>query len=184
MSERPERTSHDEESKKAKTTNKRKLIVKNLKITCRTAIPALLMGLAFTCLSSLTAQAQERRGTEGGAIVGLWVVHYTSDFGPEFDTYQQFHSDGLEIESPSFSLGQCMGTWKQTANRSVQLSHVGWIPGGGPNGSVRFVLTEIITVSLDRDSFDGAYDQKFYDADGNLVLEDTGTTHATRISVD
>jgi len=76
-----------------------------------------------------------------------------------------------------------MGTWKQVGARTFKLFHVGWLVGGGPNGSVRFVLTETLTVSLDRNSFDGTYDQKFYDADGNLVLEDTGTTHATRISV-
>ena len=127
---------------------------------------------------------QAGQAAGGPPIVGLWEVHYTSDFGAEFDTYQQWHSDGLEIESPSFSLGQCMGTWKQTAHRGVQLFHVGWLPDGGPNGSVRFVLTELLTVSLNRNSFDGAYDQKFYDADGNLVLEDTGTTHATRLSGD
>jgi hypothetical protein len=78
-----------------------------------------------------------------------------------------------------------MKTWKQIGGRTVKLFHVGWTPGGVPPAptSVRFVLTESLTVSQDRDSFDGTYDQKFYDAGGNLVLEDTGTTHATRISV-
>jgi hypothetical protein len=142
--------------------------------------------LILSCFALSPAVRAQGRPFEGGpGIVGLWVVHYTSDFGPEFDTYQQWHRDGLEIESPSFSLGQCQGTWKQTANRTIQLYHVGWTPGGVPPAptSVRFVLTEVLTVSQDRNSFDGNYDQKFYDADGNLVFEDTGTTHATRISV-
>ena len=45
-----------------------------------------------------------------------------------------------------------------------------------PNGSVRFELRELNTVSVDKNSFDGTYDQKFFDADGNVVFEDMGTT--------
>ena len=118
------------------------------------------------------------------AIVGLWLEHYTSDFGPQFDTYSQWHSDGLEIESPNFSLGQCQGTFRQIGDRTYKLFHVGWLPGGGPNGSVRFELRELNSVSVDKNSFDGTYDQKFFDATGNLVLEDTGRLHGTRLSVD
>jgi hypothetical protein len=55
-------------------------------------------------------------------IVGLWLEHYTSDFGPRFETYSQWHSDGLEIESPNFSLGQCQGTWKQIGARTTSFS--------------------------------------------------------------
>ena len=123
-------------------------------------------------------------------IVGLWQVDYTAScdlpvLPPEFLTYQQFHSDGLEIESPMFSPGECMGIWKQTVNNMVQIYHVGWTPGGTPGHPeiVRFVLTETLTVSLDRNSFDGTYDQPYYDAEGNVIFEDMGTTHATRISV-
>jgi hypothetical protein len=161
--------------------------MKNRKIHYRTAIAALLMALALTCLSSQTAQAarKETAGSQGSPIVGLWDVQYTSNItGPGGETYQQWHSDGLEIESPSFTLGQCMGTWKRISARGVQLFHVGFTVGEPP-GTYRFVLTEPNTVvSLDGNSFDGTYDQKFYDADGNLLFEDTGTVHATRISVD
>jgi hypothetical protein len=76
-----------------------------------------------------------------------------------------------------------MGTWKQMGARTFKLFHVGWQPGGGPNGSVRFELRELNTISRDRNSFDGTYDQKFFDANGNVVLEDIGTIHATRLSV-
>ena len=58
------------------------------------------------------------------------MKHYTSDFGPPFETYAQWHSDGLEIETPNFLTGVCMGTWKQTAGRTFKLFHVGWTPGG------------------------------------------------------
>ena len=49
---------------------------------------------------------------------------------------------------------------------------------------MRFELRELNTVSVDKNSFDGTYDQKFFDAVGNPVLEDTGSLHATRLSVD
>src|SRR5438477_8507741 len=68
-------------------------------------------------------------------------------------------------------------------SRTFTLFHVGWLVGGDPLGSVRFELRELNTVSVDKNSFDGTYDQKFFDANGNLVFEDTGTIHATRLSV-
>jgi hypothetical protein len=162
---------------------KEKLNMKNQNGQYTTTIVALVMALAFTCASSSTVKAEEEREPEGGAIVGLWEEHYTSDFGPQYNTYSQWHSDGLEIESPDFSLGQCQGTFKNIGARTFKLFHVGWLPGGGPNGSVRFELRELNTVSRDRNSFDGTYDQKFFDANGILVMEDTGTIHATRLSV-
>jgi hypothetical protein len=124
--------------------------------------------------------------SDGGApIVGLWNVHYSSTLGgPSFQTYQQFHSDGLEIETPEFAPGVCMGTWKQTtAPRTVKIFHVGFTQGAIP-GTYRFELRELDTVSPDRNTFEGWYDQKFFDKDGNLVLEDKGTLQATRLSVD
>jgi hypothetical protein len=120
-------------------------------------------------------------------IAGLWHEYYTSNVGgPPFETYTQWHSDGLEIETPNFLNGVCMGTWEHTEGRTVKLFHVGWTPGGIPGApqSVRFELRHQNTVSKDGNSFDGTYDQKFFDANGNLVAEDRGTIHATRLSVD
>jgi hypothetical protein len=165
----------------------------NRNINCRTTIPALLIALAFTCISSVTAQVEVagERGPEG-AVVGLWQVHYTSVacdqpvLPPEFFTYQQFHSDGLKIETPIFAPGVCMGAWRQMGHM-VQIHHVGWTPGGIPGFPqiVRFVFTETITVGHDRNSLDGTLQQTFYDAPvgGNVVAQCTATTHATRISV-
>ena len=130
----------------------------------------------------------------GPPIVGLWQVEYTSVacdqpvLPPEFFTYQQFHRDGLEIESPMFSPGQCQGVWSHTPSNTVSIYHVGWTPGGIPGFPqiVRFVFTETITVSADGNTFDGNVDQTFYDApvDGNVVAECTATTHATRLPAD
>jgi hypothetical protein len=145
---------------------------------------ALITAVALACLSSSMVKADDENEREGDAIVGLWQEHYTSNFGPQFDTYSQWHSDGLEIESPSFSLGQCQGTFKRVAARTFKLFHVGWLPGGGPNGSVRFELRVLSTVSRGHNSFNATYDQKFFDANGNLVFEDAGKIHATRLTAD
>ena len=119
-------------------------------------------------------------------IVGLWHESYTNNLRPPFETYSQWHSDGLEIETPNFLNGVCMGTWKQIGARTYQLFHVGWTPGGipGHSNSVRFELREVNTVSVDGNTLDGTYDQKFFDANGNVVFEDMGTIDATRLSVD
>jgi hypothetical protein len=92
-------------------------------------------------------------------IVGLWQVEYTGSceppvLPPDFFTYQQFRSDGLEFES-------------------------------GVPSSVRFVFTETLTVSNDRNNYDGIEDTTFYDAPvgGNAVAHCTFITHGTRISV-
>ena len=87
------------------------------------------------------------------AIAGLWHEYYTSTVGgPPFETYAQWHSDGLEIETPNFTPGVCMGTWEHMEGRTVKLFHVGWTPSGIPPAptSVRFVLRELNTVSVDK----------------------------------
>ena len=158
--------------------------MKNQNKQHRTKFAVFIVAVALACLSSSMAKADDENEGEGASIVGLWQEHYTSNFGPQFDTYSQWHSDGLEIESPSFSLGQCQGTFKQVGARTFKLFHVGWLPGGGPNGSVRFELRVLSTVSRDHNSFNATYDQKFFDANGNLVLEDKGKIHATRLTAD
>lgn len=155
--------------------------MKKLSITFGTIL------LVIGCFAlSPAAKADDEGETEGAAIVGLWHDHFISDFGPRFDTYSQWHSDGLEIETPSFANAVCMGTFKGVGARTFKLFHVGWTPGGIPPAptAVRFELRELNTVSRDHNSFTGTYDQKFFDANGNLVLEDKGKIHSTRLTAD
>jgi len=162
-----------------KQSTKGKSKMKRLSITFGTIL------LVLGCLAfSPMAQAAQ-------PVVGLWQVEYTGAceppvLPPGFFTYQQFHSDGIEIETPMFAPGVCMGTWKQMGHM-VQIYHVGWTPGGVPGAptSVRFVFTETLIVSRDRNSYEGTVDQTFYDAPvgGNVVAHCTSTTHAARISV-
>jgi hypothetical protein len=165
---------------------KRKLTMKKLNIIFGTIL------LALGCFWLSSAVKADPRPA-GPPIVGLWQVEYTNVacdqlvLPPDFFTYQQFHRDGLEIESPMFSPGQCQGVWEHTPSNTVSIYHVGWTPGGVPGFPqiVRFVFTETLTVSADGNSFDGNLDQTFYDAPvgGNAVAHCTSITHGTRISV-
>ena len=145
----------------------------------------ILLVLGCFSLSPAVKTADGARLAAGPPIVGLWDVQYTSNItGPTFHTYDQWHSDGLEFEVNSVAPGaMCQGTWKQTSTRDVQLFHVGFVfsPTGALVGPFR--ESQLITVSLDRNSYDGTYDIKYYDTNGNLLSEDTGTMHATRFSV-
>src|SRR5262249_15154152 len=58
----------------------------------------------------------------------------------------------------------CFQRWLWSATR--------WVGGGSENYS-----------AVGGSSFDGTYDQKFFNANGNQVFEDMSTIHATRLSV-
>jgi hypothetical protein len=133
----------------------------------------------------VAASGSDRTVDGGAPIVGLWDVLYTSSLGaPSYHTHQQFHSDGLEIETPDFGSGVCMGVWAQTTHaRTIKIYHVGFTAGVIP-GTYLFELREMDTISPDRKTFEGWYDQKFFDNDGNLVNEDKGTLQGKRLSVD
>ena len=121
---------------------------------------------------------------DGHGIVGLWNVHYFVGTTEIFQTYDQWHSDGLEFEVNSIAPGAvCQGTWKNAPHDSVKLFHVVWTfdANGVLNGHIEEV--QINTVSHDRRSYAGTFDQKFYDLNGNLTGEATGTVNATRLTV-
>jgi hypothetical protein len=160
--------------KQTKLNNQRKLEMKKLNIMFGIIL------LVHGCFAFSPAAKAEP------AIVGLWDVQLFLDPGHTqlfAETYKQWHSDRLEIESPSFSPGQCQGTWKQISHNTVQLYHVGFTQGNPP-GTYRFVETETDTVSSDRNSYAGTGEQTFYDENGNQVGDPILLyIQATRISV-
>jgi len=149
-------------------------------IQSKKAIPVVLIALALACLPWPKAQA-----ASPFAIVGLWDVHYFVGSVQIFETYDQWHSDGLEFEVNSIAPGaMCQGTWKPMPDGTVKLFHVGFTFGSAPcpPGNVRFVETQSVTVSSDGNSYHGNFDTIYYDANGGSC-EVKGTMNATRLSV-
>jgi len=144
-------------------------------------IPALFIALVLGYFElSPSAQASARP-----SIVGLWSVHYVSTTGgPDVLTYDQWHRDGLEIETPNFTPGVCMGTFKQANDGTVHLYHVAWTldANEAPSGYWDENLTA--TVSTDGTTYSGNYTRDFYDVNGNFLFEDVGTLTATRLTVE
>ena len=71
--------------------------------------------------------------TEGpgnnSSIVGLWYVNYSSGGQPLYESFDQWHSDGTELENPNLAPATgplCVGVWKQVGARTFRLHHVGW----------------------------------------------------------
>ena len=86
----------------------------------RKTLPA-LVALALACFGLTPATQAAGRPS----IVGLWNVHYFQGSTQLFETYDQWHSDGLEFEVNSIAPGAvCQGTFKQMGNGTVQLYHV------------------------------------------------------------
>ena len=116
------------------------------------------------------------------SIVGTWVVDYTTEGNPGGEAFIQWHDDGTEWENINFPVeggNICMGEWQRAGNRQVQRSHIGWLYTDGVVSGY-FTETETDTLSHDGDSYTGDNDMKIYDLDGNLQVELTGTSSATR----
>jgi len=128
------------------------------------------------------ADNNSEKARAGEGIVGTWLVTYTGGLAGQ--AFIQWHSDGTEWENIDFPiLGGtiCMGDWKAVDDRHVRRSHVGWLyTNGNPSGY--FTETETDEVARDGSAYSGINDAKFYDLDGNMFAEATGTAVAKRIS--
>jgi hypothetical protein len=149
--------------------------------------------------------------TPNNGIAGLWKVSFVSDGIPpnpvpagvttDFGTVQ-WHADGTE---PMVSGGRapstgdvCMGVWEQVGPFTYKLKHLAlaWVSEdtppsmGGPGPSpAQFlgpaVITEVVTLSKSRDSYDGMLTIDQYNADESALLVHVGgTINGTRVTVD
>jgi len=141
-------------------------------------VPAFLIALAFSCLV-FSAAAQ----TGNPSIVGLWRVHYFENGAQVFQSFDQSHSDGQEFEISNIFGLSCQGVFRQLANGSVKLFHVGW--NFDQNGALTgyFRETQINTVSGDGKTYEGTWNLKNYDTNGKFLSEDSGTLRANRLTV-
>jgi hypothetical protein len=144
---------------------------------------ALLLALALSCLTCLTAQAGGR-GTHGHPIVGLWQVVYHGDF-EGVEAFNQWHADGLEWESSNEGLGVlCQGVWEPSGRFGVRQYHTWWAfdPDTGQLNGV-YKENQRLTVSQDGQSYAGTFLVRSYDLNGNRTGEFRGTVNATRLTV-
>jgi hypothetical protein len=149
------------------------------------AFTTILMALGCFLLSPPVQAQGIVPADDGHSIVGLWKVTYYLPGNVElFQTYDQWHSDGLEFEVNGAAPGAvCQGTWQNAPHGSVKLFHVVWLfdSNGAPSGHIEEI--QINTVGHDHNTYTGTFDQKFYDLNGNLTGEATGTVSATRLTV-
>ena len=120
------------------------------------------------------------------SIVGLWHVTYDTGGQLFYESFDQWHRDGTELENPNLPpIGGsvCVGVWKLTSNGIVRLNHVGWNFDANGNSTGTFSLTERNVVSAGGNTYQGVFDYKAFDVDGNLLVEVKGTQTATRIKV-
>jgi hypothetical protein len=142
-------------------------------------------------LKSTARPAQEGEPTsapEHTSIVGLWHVILTlspaDGGGMLYQSLQQFHADGLEMESADLDPAggnACMGVWKKTGPRTVEIYHVGWIFAVNPLGAGYFVLTEKNKLGEDGNTWTGTFEIKTFAPDGTPTHDLTGTIAATRL---
>ncbi len=134
-------------------------------------------------LQQSLAGAPDFGGREGGSIVGTWHVSYTVEGAPFADAFIQWHSDGTEWENinlPVLSGNICVGSWKQVDETHVYRNHIGWLYTNGTLTGY-FTETETDAVARDGNTYTGTNDQKIFDLSGNMLVEVTGTSSATRI---
>jgi hypothetical protein len=92
---------------------------------------------------------------------------------------------GWNSRSTLFTRGAvCQGVWKQVAPNGAKLFHVIWTFDANGVLAGHIEETQTNTVTRDGNTYEGTFDQKFYDLNGNFTGEATGTLTATRLSVD
>lgn len=137
-------------------------------------------------LPPFAVTAADRATRNSDSIVGLWhVEHHLPDGSLYFESFEHYHSDGTEFEFANINpiLGDvCMGVYTQTDSKTVSLFHIGWIfdDSGSPFGT--FTIEGPRKVTNRGTKLKGTFDAKIYDAEGNLLEEDTGTTTGERIT--
>lgn len=147
----------------------------------------LITAFVMMMLGTAAANKKDTKTAESPSVVGFWhaELHY-ADGSLWYQSIQQYHSDGLEMEdasTPPFNPAHvCMGVWKMDGN-TVKMYHIIWMYNGKDTPAVNYaVLRETNTLDNDGNLTTGTFDVKIYDIkSGKQVKEIKGTTIAKRI---
>lgn len=149
-------------------------------------------------------QQQGEDSTAPAAIVGLWHLIYTAQtesgapiFPPPpfqfVESLKTWHADGTEFENaflPPTGGNVCVGVWKDLGHGRVKLHHIGLMFDSTGNLSNIFTVDEMDAVASSGNTYSGTFDFKLWPPSyaavgvGTPIAEVTGTTWATRITVD
>jgi hypothetical protein len=139
-----------------------------------------------------------------GSIVGMWHLNYTAEVEsgasifppapfPFLESFKTWHGDGTEFENafmPPTGGNICFGVWRELADGSVKLHHIGLMFGSDGSISNMFTVDEKDRVAANGKTYSGTFDFKLWPPSfdavgvGTPIAEVTGTTAATRIAVD
>ncbi|SDF01016.1 hypothetical protein [Terriglobus roseus] len=126
------------------------------------------------------------------SVIGLWHAIYTNSANNEVfnDSFKSWHIDGTEVESAFLSPAGgnvCMGVWKSTSFRTVELHHTGWLFNAAtPTATATnyFTVDESVTVAPNGKTYSGTFTFKVWNLDGSATpVEIQGTITATRIAI-
>jgi hypothetical protein len=139
----------------------------------------------MTLPASMLARNNPTRRPQS-SIAGLWhVVHTQSDGTLFFEAFDRWQSDGTETELGNLAPATgavCLGAWVQDGKHVNLLTHVDWLYDINGNWQGTLNMTQTNKVSKDGNGYTGAFDAKFYDTNGNLMNEITGTSAADRLN--
>ena len=114
-------------------------------------------------------------------VVGTWLVDYIVNDTVVVQALVQWHPDGTEWQSGTQPVGSgniCVGSWKSVDRKHVSRYHMGWLYTDGTNSGYA-IETETNKVT-GTGTYTGEFDSKYYDLDGNLIKEVSGTTSGTK----
>jgi hypothetical protein len=119
------------------------------------------------------------------SLVGLWTVNFISGGQVVDVAYDVWHDDGTEIlndYTDPIEGNVCLGTWEQTGLHTYSLKHPSrsFDDTGKLQGTV--VISEVVTLSADNNSYTGTYKYDIYYTKGKFLEELTGKEKATRIT--
>jgi hypothetical protein len=127
---------------------------------------------------------------ENDPIVGFWRVKFVIPATPDDividDGLVQWHADGTEIMNsnrPPVTGSFCLGVWKKIGTSKYKLNHFAksWDENSNPVGSAN--IQEIVVLSRNGKTFEGAFTIDQYDPAGNVTQHAEGKVVGTRIGV-
>jgi hypothetical protein len=122
--------------------------------------------------------------SSSASIVGLWHASHTVNGQLFFESFEQWHSDGTELEFANGAPATgdiCLGEWTKTGPLSIKLYHIGWTFDVKGNSTGTFILTATDTLNAKGTAFKGPFTAKFYDVKGKLLQTVSGQTTAERL---